>query len=280
MATVRLGDLAKAGGCAAKYSAARLEELLAGFVPAEAENLLVGLNPADVLEDSIPPGSRAAQFSAARTLGRAATGEVSGSGITVPNLSVREDRGRENGRKSDKTPDETPGLRPIVYAEKVRSVSLATLSVPLRPASRTIPRAVEARFQGRDVYTMVIPIENLPAYEGDWILWFAVMEAKPGETPVMRAPVPFRKLERLEQTVSSNPGRQRVQIAAILANDGRLANVSLLTRTSPALEQVAIQDVKSWEFKPATRNGTPVDVEVVLEIPFTLPLALAQQARP
>jgi selenide,water dikinase len=47
MATIRLGDLAKAGGCAAKYSAARLEELLAGFVPAEAENLLVGLNPAD-----------------------------------------------------------------------------------------------------------------------------------------------------------------------------------------------------------------------------------------
>ncbi len=35
------------GGCAAKYSAARLEELLRGFVPAEAENLLVGLDPAD-----------------------------------------------------------------------------------------------------------------------------------------------------------------------------------------------------------------------------------------
>src|SRR5437870_12584298 len=47
MATVRLGELAQAGGCAAKYSAARLEELLAGFVPTEAENLLVGLNPAD-----------------------------------------------------------------------------------------------------------------------------------------------------------------------------------------------------------------------------------------
>src|SRR5206468_3447808 len=44
---VRLGELVTAGGCAAKYPAARLEELLAGFVPAEAENLLVGLNPAD-----------------------------------------------------------------------------------------------------------------------------------------------------------------------------------------------------------------------------------------
>jgi selenide,water dikinase len=44
---MRLTDLATAGGCAAKYSAARLEELLRGFVPAEAENLLVGLDPAD-----------------------------------------------------------------------------------------------------------------------------------------------------------------------------------------------------------------------------------------
>jgi len=45
--TVKLTDLASCGGCAAKYSAARLEQLLAGFVPAEAEDLLVGLAPAD-----------------------------------------------------------------------------------------------------------------------------------------------------------------------------------------------------------------------------------------
>jgi selenide, water dikinase len=45
--TVKLTDLASCGGCAAKYSAARLEELLRGFVPVESENLLVGLDPAD-----------------------------------------------------------------------------------------------------------------------------------------------------------------------------------------------------------------------------------------
>src|SRR5438067_12772856 len=42
-----LTGLTVGGGCAAKYSASRLEELLRGFVPAEAENLLVGLDPAD-----------------------------------------------------------------------------------------------------------------------------------------------------------------------------------------------------------------------------------------
>ncbi len=42
-----LTSLAKAGGCAAKYSAARLETLLAGFVPVDSVDLLVGLDPAD-----------------------------------------------------------------------------------------------------------------------------------------------------------------------------------------------------------------------------------------
>jgi selenide, water dikinase len=45
--TIKLTDLASCGGCAAKYSAARLEELLKGFVPVDSEDLLVGLAPAD-----------------------------------------------------------------------------------------------------------------------------------------------------------------------------------------------------------------------------------------
>ncbi len=44
---VKLTELVTSGGCAAKYSATRLQELLTGLVPAEAENLLIGLSPAD-----------------------------------------------------------------------------------------------------------------------------------------------------------------------------------------------------------------------------------------
>jgi len=45
--TVDLTSLARTGGCAAKYSASRLEILLAGIEQAEADDLLVGLDPAD-----------------------------------------------------------------------------------------------------------------------------------------------------------------------------------------------------------------------------------------
>jgi selenide,water dikinase len=45
--SVPLTSLARAGGCAAKYAAASLETVLAGLVPADADDLLVGLDPAD-----------------------------------------------------------------------------------------------------------------------------------------------------------------------------------------------------------------------------------------
>jgi selenide, water dikinase len=44
---VRLTDYTSCGGCAAKYPAVRLEELVAGLVPPEAGDLLVGLAPSD-----------------------------------------------------------------------------------------------------------------------------------------------------------------------------------------------------------------------------------------
>jgi selenide, water dikinase len=45
--TARLTALDAGGGCAAKYAAGRLEQLLAGFAPASTDDLLVGLSPAD-----------------------------------------------------------------------------------------------------------------------------------------------------------------------------------------------------------------------------------------
>jgi hypothetical protein len=127
----------------------------------------------------------------------------------------------------------------------------------------------------------VVPIENLPEYAGDWIVWFAEREPKPGDTPLMRAPVPLRKVQVVrEPAVPGNRAGQRILIAATLAKDGKPGAVSVLTKTASPMEEAVIHDMMSWEFKPATRNGVPVDVEVVMEIPFTLPLAITAQPEP
>ncbi len=242
---------------------------------AKADIAIASLHPAET-SAAMPDGGRPGRFSKAPEKGAPATGELGKSGaVNVPDLTIREDK-----TKPVRALPEPTRTKAVLYTERVRSIPVSSLSVPLRPSSRTIPRAVDARFQGRNVYTMVVPIENLPAYGGDWIVWFAERQSIPENTPLMRAPLPFRKMEPIHEAPFSNSAQARVQISAVLDKDGRLDNIAILSRPLTISEQVVIQDLASWEFKPATRNGIPVDVEVVIEIPFNLPAAVALRAQP
>jgi hypothetical protein len=244
---------------------------------AKADIAIASLHPSENPNTAVPDGGRAGKFSKAPEIGTPASGNTGNPGaVTVPDLTVRE----EKAKPPVKVAPEPTRTKAVFYTERVRSIPMTTLSVPLRPSSRTIPRAVDARFQGRNVYTMVVPIENLAAYVGDWIIWFAEKQPVAGSTPLMRAPLPFRKLEPVDQMRGGNPGQARVQIAAILDKDGRLGKIAILTRPTTMTEQAVIQDLESWEFKPATRDGVPVDVEVVIEIPFNLATAVAKQVQP
>ena len=236
---------------------------------------IASLHPTDANRE-LPEGERPGKFSKAPTKGAPGTGEVNGSAsLTVPNLTIREDRTKPGG-----APENKANLKTTLYAEKVRSVSTSTLSVPLRPSSRTIPRAVDARFQGRNVYTMVIPIENLPAYAGDWIIWFAEKEPKTAETPLMRAPLPLRKFESVDQVAVGNPAGERVQVMGVLQKDGKLDGLTAVAKAGAVVEEAAIRDVTSWEFRPATRNGMPVAVEVVIEISLVYSPPLPKRVQP
>ena len=176
---------------------------------------VVGLHPND--KGRVPDGSRPGQFAQAPTVGEIATGEVKG-GIGVPNLTIHDDR------KALPPPHVDAPRKVVLYADRLRSLPVSTLSVPLHPASRTIPPSIEARFRGRNVYTMVIPIENLPEYTADWIIWFAEHDSKPGAPDVLnvRAPIPLRKFESVEPVPPGARTELRVQIAGVITKEGKL----------------------------------------------------------
>ena len=238
---------------------------------AKVDVAVASLHPSDKA-GPLPDGSRPGAFSRAPDIGPVATGEV-GAGLTVPNLTIREP-------KPVAPPHVDENRKVILYADRVRTVSLSTLSVPLRPSSRTIPDAIDARFQGRNVYTMVIPIENFPPYSSDWILWFAERNPKPGDSPFVHAPTPLRKFETVEPVLPGSRTELRVQLAAVITKEGKLAGIKFLRSLAPPLESAVLRDISAWEFKPATRDGNPVDVDVVMEIPYSLPPQIAQGPKP
>jgi hypothetical protein len=237
---------------------------------AKTDLAMASLHPAPSADTPVPVGDRPGKFSKAPTQGEAASGEPNGrAALTVPDLTIR-----------NPLPETAPKIatEEIRYAERVRSVPVSTLSVPLRPSSRMIPAAMDALFKGRNVYTIVIPMEHIPAYTGDWILWFANRGPKVEETPLVRAPVPLRKREAVDQAPANARTRERIQFSATLRKDGKLDGITLLTKTTAAIQHAVFQDVTAWEFQPATSDGVAVDVDVVLEIPFSLPLALASNS--
>ena len=71
-----------------------------------------------------------------------------------------------------------------------------------------------------------------------------------------------------------------MQIAGIIKRDGKIESLTIMRNLSPGIEQAVLQDVASWEFKPATRDGTAVDVDIVLEIPYSLPPQMAKGTQP
>ena len=118
----------------------------------------------------------------------------------------------------------------------------------------------------------MIPVPNLPAYTGDWIVWFAEPTQRPGEVPRMRAPVPLQKIEPTDAVWPPNGDRSeaRIQLSAIIKANGKFESVAIVKGPAGAVSQNAIEDLKRWEFRPALRDGAPIDVEAVIEIPFSL----------
>ena len=57
---------------------------------------------------------------------------------------------------------------------------------------------------------------------------------------------------------------------AVIAIHGVDVQISKSLDAEYGLDQQAIKAAKQWKFKPGTREGTPVAVEVTIEMTFTL----------
>ena len=63
-----------------------------------------------------------------------------------------------------------------------------------------------------------------------------------------------------------------VLLDIVVLSDGKVGNVSVAKSldTTYGLDQQAVKAVKQWLFKPGTKDGKPVAVQVSVEINFTL----------
>lgn len=239
-------------------------EVSAGGTGATVTAAVIGLNPAEQLA-GLPDGSRAAAFSRAGRVGEP-SGGIPGQGPVIPGVAIAGNR-RANSTLAP-VPTAPSGTPPRSFDLRIPPAA-STMSAPLRPSSRTLPRAIEARFRERIVYVLVIPKPNLPDYIGDWTMWFSERSFESTAASSMRAPVPVRKILRPDPPPAPGSGAEGwVQVSAIIGKDGKVTSITPLPGRAPAVAAKAAEDLANWEFRPASKNGEAIEIEVVIEVPF------------
>lgn len=241
------------------------EPVLSARLAAPATLAIVGLNPTKAAEP--PPGSHDAEFSAAPAVRPKGSNEipVESAAITVPGLATR-------GGGKPASASLMSVFAPLARQAVAPDVRLASPAPPTGTRAAHVSSAPDPRLQGRYVYTVAIQMPNVTSYSGSWIVWFADRDPATRLVPAdMRAPDPIRKVDpKYIQTAVEEGVQGVVRLAAVIRRDGRVEQVELLRHLDDRLDRSAEEALSKWEFEPARRDGVPVDVDAVFEIPFRL----------
>jgi len=133
-----------------------------------------------------------------------------------------------------------------------------------------LSEAERAVFGDRRFYSLTLNMPNLNSGGGSWVIRFAELHQDP-RAPVaeISQPMATRKvdpaypLQLMRENVAGT-----VILYAVIHSDGSVGNVRVLRGVDDRLDQFAREAVAQWKFEPATKNGTPVDVEATFQIPF------------
>lgn len=159
-------------------------------------------------------------------------------------------------------------------------------SRPMQPDSvANLSEPERAVFGNRKFYSVTLNMPNLNSASGSWVIRFAERDHESGghdssdhdsnsheanaaagdlsQPTATRKVDPAYPLQLMRQNVAGT-----VILYAIIRADGSVGNVRVLRGVDDRLDRFASQALAQWQFQPATKNGSPVDVEATFKIPF------------
>jgi TonB family protein len=232
----------------------------------------------------VPGGSVEAKPNSTGNSGadHAASGTNSGGGAGTNSTSVSISGGAPRGTNM------TSGLGAgkIAMPSSRPNYSRADASdVPDEPARTAPPNFAalapdakpEAIFARRRVYSMNVNMPNLNSATGSWILNFSEMRTPPtgpqtNSAAEIAEPSPLRKVDpKYPPTLAAEHVEGEVILYAVIRRDGSVDSIQVVHGIDQQLDANAMRALAQWKFRPAERQGAPVDLEAIVHIPFHAP---------
>ena len=180
---------------------------------------------------------------------------VSGLGGGGPKISAPSVRGLMTRPQPQSTEEEPERIGPPNFAA-------------LPPGAKP-----EQIFATKRVYTMNVNMPNLNSSTGSWILNFSELRTNPDGPRITSAdlsgPAPLRKVDpKYPPTLISERVEGEVVLYAVIRGDGSVDSIQLVHGIDEQLDANAMSALAQWKFRPAARQGEPVELEAIVHIPF------------
>jgi TonB family protein len=261
-----------------------------GSVGGAGRVIALNLHPAVAAPPDAPAGNRRGAFAASPEGHAGASGSLASNGSSkdTGSGSTKKEKGEvpsglyvgspvtkpspvagEPGKSSDSV---NPKLMASVRPQRVTTAP----SRPMQPDSAArLSEPERAVFGNRKFYSVTLNMPNLNSAGGSWVIRFAELKHNLSNNDASAAatdlsqPAATRKvdpaypLQLMRENVAGT-----VILYAIIGADGSVGSVRVLRGVDDRLDRFASEAIAKWQFQPATKNGTPVDVEATFQIPF------------
>ena len=259
-----------------------------GYSAAGSRVIALHLHPTVGAPPDAPSGNRRGSFAATPEGHPGASGNPGSSGngngdrngsressksALPPGLYV----GKSTNAKTSSVAGDPAGKNSLptnsVNPRLLASLSPPSANLPAHPVqaeSAKLSEAERAVFGDRKFYSLTLNMPNLNSAGGSWVIRFAELKQDAStDSAGLSAPTATRKvdpaypLQLMRENVEGT-----VIVYAVIHADGSVGSVRILRGIDDRIDPFASQAISQWRFRPATRNGAPVDVEATFLIPF------------
>ena len=160
--------------------------------------------------------------------------------------------------------------QPLVMEEDPERIGPPNFSM-LPPGAKP-----EQIFATKRVYTMNVNMPNLNSSTGSWILNFTELRTNPDAPRItssdLSGPAAVKKVDpKYPPTLISDRVEGEVVLYAVIRHDGSVDSIQVVHGIDEQLDANAMSALAQWKFRPAARQGEPVELEAIVHIPFRLP---------
>ena len=87
-------------------------------------------------------------------------------------------------------------------------------------------------------------------------------------------PTPLHKVDpKYPPTLIADHVEGEVILYAVIRRDGSVDSIQIVKGIDEQLDANSMSALAQWKFRPATKQGEPVELEAIVHIPFRLPSA-------